>query len=158
MEFPEASELIQSANTLALATCAEDGSPRIAPLFYIADAELRLYWFSDSRSEHSRSLKRDPRAAVTVFHQTSRWQEIRGLQMRGAVSAVRDRALRKSIAEQFSRRFALGPAFRPVLARSTLYCFEPEWIRLVDNTRRFGYKSEWRRPASGLKAATDSSR
>jgi uncharacterized protein len=142
-ELQEALELVRGAHTLALATSGDDGTPRIAPLFYIADERLRLYWFSDPRSEHSRNLERDAKAGVTVFHETARWQQIRGAQMRGRVAVVRERALRKAMAEEFSRRFALGAGFRVVVARSRLYCFEPEWVRLIDNTRGFGFKSEW---------------
>jgi uncharacterized protein len=142
----DALELVRSAHTLALSTTGEDGAPRIAPLFYIADEHLRLYWFSEPRSEHSRNLKRDPRAGVTVFRETSRWQEIRGAQLRGRVAVVGRRALRKAMGEEFSRRFGLGVAFYAVMARCRLYCFEPEWVRVIDNSRGFGFKSEWSLP------------
>jgi uncharacterized protein YhbP (UPF0306 family) len=137
---PDAAKLIHSQNTLALATCDADGSPRIAPLFYLPGEELRVYWFSSARSAHSRNLKRDPRASVTVFAAAGCWQEIRGVQMRGSAQVVRDRGLRRPIAEAYTERFRLGKLFETVMARSSLYCFEPRSIRYLDNSRGFGYK------------------
>ncbi len=94
----EALELLRGQSTLALATCDPDGAPRVAPLFYLADEEFRMYWFSSLRSAHSRNLKRDPRTAVTVYAATDRWQEIRGVEMRGTARVVREHALRRGIA------------------------------------------------------------
>jgi uncharacterized protein YhbP (UPF0306 family) len=129
---PDIGQLLNSQSTLALATCDADGTPRIAPLFYITDEKLRLYWFSAARSAHSRNLKRDPRAAVTVHSGTDRWQEIRGVQMRGRVHVVTDRELRRTIAESYAKRFRLGKLFQAAMTRSRLYCFEASWIRPID--------------------------
>lgn len=127
---------------MALATTAEDGTPRIAPLFYVVDGALQLYWFSKASTEHSGNLRRNPAAAVTVYSETLRWQEIRGVQMRGRVTEVHARGLRQEIGEAFRARFGLGLEFDAMLEQHTLYCFIPEWLRWVDNTRGFGYQEE----------------
>jgi uncharacterized protein YhbP (UPF0306 family) len=137
----DALAFVLGQNTMALATVGE-GSPQIAPLFYMADADLRMYWFSHASSAHSRNLERNPAAAVTVFQQTDQWMEIRGVQMEGSATAVLDKRLRRGLIRSFSLRFGLGPAFRAVLSRSTLYCFEPAWLRWIDNSRGFGFKAE----------------
>jgi uncharacterized protein YhbP (UPF0306 family) len=134
--------LLQGQSTLALATTCADGTPHIAPLFYLAGDALRLYWFSSATNRHSRNLKRDPAAAVTVYWPTQQWREIRGVQMRGTVSVVRDPARRSAITAAYSARFQLGTAFRAVQARSRLYEFQPSWMRYLDNSIRFGYKFE----------------
>jgi uncharacterized protein YhbP (UPF0306 family) len=136
--------LLQTQSTLALATTSADGTPQIAPVFYLAGDALRLYWFSSATSRHSRNLKRNPAAAVTVYRPTQHWREIRGVQMRGTVSVVSDPARRDAIAAAYSQRFQLGTAFRAVQARSRLYEFQPVWIRHLDNSIRFGYKFEFR--------------
>jgi len=107
---------------------------------------LRLFWFSSAASRHSRNLKRNPAAAVTVYRPTQQWREIRGVQMRGTVSVVRDPARRSAIAAAYSARFQLGTAFQAVQARSRLYEFQPSWIRYLDNSIRFGYKFEFSPP------------
>jgi len=133
---------LKSQSTLALATTAGDGAPQVAPLFYLADDHLRLYWLSSASSQHSRNLKRNPEAAVSVYSPTEQWKEIRGVQMRGAVAVVTARSQRREIVEAYCARFHLEPLFQTAIARSRLYCFQPEWARYLDNSKRFGYKFE----------------
>jgi uncharacterized protein YhbP (UPF0306 family) len=133
---------LKSQNTLALSTIAGDGAPRVTPLFYLLEDDLRMYWFSSASSEHSCILRSNPAAAVTVYRPAERWREIRGVQMRGAATAIRDRARRRSIAEAYAQRFRLGEFLRAGIARSSLYVFQPSWIRYIDNSRRFGYRFE----------------
>jgi uncharacterized protein YhbP (UPF0306 family) len=136
--------LLTSQTTLSLATVAEDGTPHIAPLFYLAGEALDLYWLSSVSSVHSRNLKRSPAAAVAVYSPATGWKEIQGVQMRGTVSVVHDRTERRQIIEGYVARFQLGPLFRVRIARSRLYRFRPEWIRYLDNTAQFGHKFELR--------------
>jgi len=133
-------DLLNSESTLTLATCGADGAPHAASLFYLADDDQRLFWFSSARSRHSRNLKRDPRASVTVHAPTADWRKIRGLQMQGSARPVADRELRRTIAAAYSERFRLGRLFQALIARSRLYCFEPCSIRYIDNNRGFGFK------------------
>jgi uncharacterized protein YhbP (UPF0306 family) len=133
---------LKSQSTLSLATTAEDGAPRAAPLFYFSDNHLRLYWLSSASSRHSRNLKRRPQAAVSVYSPTEDWTQIRGVQMRGSVATVADRFERRGIVEAYCARFGLGPHLDAAIARSRLYRFQPEWIRYLDNSKRFGYKFE----------------
>ena len=133
---------LDAGSTLALATATPEGSACVAPLFYLPSEGLRLYWFSSRSSEHSRNLERNPHSSVTVYHSTARWQEIRGVQMRGDAVAVSDRALRRSIAAAYVERFHLGRLFEAAISKSTLYCFQPDWVRYIDNSVRFGFKFE----------------
>jgi hypothetical protein len=138
-------ELLRAQSTLSLATVADVGEPEagmpcVAPLFYIVDAELNLYWLSSASSQHSRNLRREPNVAVAVYPQTDEWKEIRGVQMRGVASAVTDPALRKVLIEQYCERFRLGGILRLAIKRSTLYKFRPRSFRLVDNSKGFGHR------------------
>lgn len=134
--------LLQSQSTLALATGAESGGPQVAPLFYLPAANLCVYWFSSASSAHSRSLRRNPAAAVTVYRCTDRWRDICGVQMRGTVAVVTDRAERRAVAKAYAGRFRLGKVFESAMGRSKLYVFRPAWVRYIDNSRRFGYRFE----------------
>jgi uncharacterized protein YhbP (UPF0306 family) len=135
-------ELLRSQTTLVLATTGESSLPRSTPLFFIADDNLRLYWFSSRSSLHSRNCARNPEVSVAVSRNVFRWQQIEGVQMQGLVSIVTDPALRKPIARDYSERFQLGNLFAFAIQRSSLYCFTPSWVRYLDNSRRFGYKFE----------------
>jgi uncharacterized protein YhbP (UPF0306 family) len=136
-------DLLKSQSTLALSTVAADGSPRLAPLFYLPGEGLRLYWFSSAASEHGRNLKRNPAAAIAVYRPTDDWRQIVGVQMRGHAAVVTDRPQRKAIAKAYIERFRLGTVFAAPISRSRLYEFRPVWVRYLDNSRRFGYKFEW---------------
>jgi uncharacterized protein YhbP (UPF0306 family) len=140
-------DLLRSQSSLALST-APGGEPRSTPLFYLADDDLRLYWFSSASSEHSRTLRRDPEAAVAVYRPTDEWRKIQGVQMRGRVSAISDRERRRAIGEAYCERFGLGRFFKNAMSRSRLYVFEPDWVRYIDNTKRFGYRFEIQLPRS----------
>jgi uncharacterized protein YhbP (UPF0306 family) len=145
-------ELLRSQSTLALATCDAGGTPRVAALFYlpvcVPGEGLRLYWFSSSASRHSRNLRRDPIGAVTIYRSTDQWKQIRGVQMRGRVEVVNDRARRESIAREYAERFRLGAMLDAAMSRSRLYEFQPCWLRYTDNVERLGYKFErWLPPS-----------
>ena len=43
-----------------------------------------------------------------------------------------------------AERFGLNEVLRAAMTRSRLYVFEPNWVRYIDNSRRFGYKFEVR--------------
>lgn len=144
--------LLGGCSTLALATADRHLAPHSTPLFFAMDDAMRLYWFSSRRSQHSRNLAANPAASVAVFHQTERWQQIRGVQMRGQVTTVDDRERRRAIARIYCERFALGEVFAAVVRRSSLYCFTPSWARYIDNSVRFGYKFELELPASNCEA------
>lgn len=141
--------LLKSQSTVALATSDADGSPRLAPLFYLPGEGLRLYWFSSASSRHARNLKRDPSAAVAVYRPTDEWKQICGVQMRGSVAVVKQRARRKQISAAYAERFGLGTLFEATMSRARLYEFRPRWIRYLDNSRRFGYKFEMTLPPEG---------
>lgn len=134
--------LLRKETTLALATTCQDGTPHCAPLFYWADEQLHLYWFSSRQSLHSRNCARSPAVAVTVYRNVRHWRQIEGAQMRGAVTIVSARALRASVARAYAARFQLGDLFSAALRRSALYCFTPAWIRWIDNSHGFGAKFE----------------
>ena len=139
--------LLRSQTTLVLATTGENSLPRSTPLFFIADDNLRLYWFSSRSSLHSRNCARNPEVSLAVSRNVLRWQEIEGVQMQGRVSIVTDSALRKPITRDYCERFQLGNFFALAIRRSSLYCFTPSWVRYLNNSLRFGYKFELNLPA-----------
>ncbi len=134
--------LVRSQSTLVLSTVNADGTPHATPLFYLAGGELELYWFSAASSQHSDNLTRDRNVAVALYASTEHWKEICGVQMRGTVEKITDRKIRRDITRRYCDRFDLGQIFRLALARSSLYVLRPAWIRYIDNSKRFGYRSE----------------
>ena len=141
--------LLREQTTLTLATTGEDGAPCATPLFYLVDEELSLSWLSAESSQHSQNLKRNPAAAAAVYGSAASWREIRGVQMRGAVSIVSEPERRRALVKAYCERFKLGLLFRPAIRRSALYLFQPEFFRYIDNSRGMGAKFELTRPPAG---------
>lgn len=141
--------LLGEETTLSLATTGEGGQSCVAPLFYIVDEELSLYWLSSENSRHSLNLKQRPTAAAAVYGSAARWREIRGVQMRGTVSIVSEPERRRALVKAYCERFKLGMLFRPAIRRSALYLFQPEFFRYIDNGRGLGAKFELTRPPEG---------
>ncbi len=134
--------LLRSQSTMVLSTLGAAGQPHTTPLFYIAGDDFELYWLSSRSSIHSCNIANSPQASAAIYAATDRWQEIRGVQMRGSVSRITERTRRREILKHYRERFQLSDFFRAVMARSSLYVFQPRWIRYIDNTRRFGFKFE----------------
>lgn len=141
-EREEIIEFLKSQNILTLATVNDDGLPSATPLFYLLYGGMRLYWISSASSMHSRNLVSRKEVAAAVYAATEHWKEIRGVQMRGAVHIITDAAERKDVLRNYAERFHLGYILRATMQQSTLYGLVPVWIRLLDNSRHFGYKRE----------------
>lgn len=146
--------LLETHKTVTLATC-ESGIPWATAVFYASDAELNLYFVSDRRTRHGRSLSTGGRAAGAINADCGSWAEIRGLQLEGRVTVLEGPA-RLSALKRFLAKFPDVGALidRPKdeneesiasrLRAANVYRLSPEWIRLIDNTRRFGHKEEIR--------------
>ena len=142
-------KLLREETTLTLATTGDDGAPAAAPLFYIPDDELSLYWLSSASSQHCRNLLARPSAAATVHCHAKSWREIRGVQMSGEVSKVTDPQRRAALVKTYCERFKLGKVFRLAIRRSTLFVLQPEFFRYIDNAKGFGANFELARPPEG---------
>ncbi|WP_420239657.1 pyridoxamine 5'-phosphate oxidase family protein [Telmatobacter bradus] len=135
-------EFLKSESTMVLATRGEDGLPYAAPLFYVVDESFRFYWLSSRDSVHSLHLQSSPQASAAVFHSTFRWREIEGVQMRG-VCSILDGPERSAILAEYCERFHLGTVLSLAARHSTLYCFQPQWVRMTENKIRLGRKIEF---------------
>lgn len=134
-------EFLQGESTVVLSVKDSDGVLHSAPLFYWLGEGLRLYWVSSEKSRHSEALLVNPNVAAAVFHATFEWREIVGVQMEGTAEAVGD-GERRAVLEGYKERFHLNHLFAAALSASTLYCFQPRWVRYTDNHTMFGDKFE----------------
>jgi uncharacterized protein YhbP (UPF0306 family) len=142
-------------STMALATQGPDG-PHAAPVYFAAQpssgletlldqgqASLRLYFFSDPESQHSRHLDANPLAAAAIYPAAKGWQDIRGLQLRGRVQRLPLGPQWENAWQCYLAKFPFVAVLKSVVARNALYVFTPTWLRLIDNARGFGFKQEW---------------
>ena len=139
---PIIQEFLETQSTLALSTVNATGEPETAPVFYVSDDRFNLYWLSATHVHHSVNIAARPQVSGCIYPTIWEWQEIVGIQMRGAASVISDERLREQILLVYLRKFKLPPAFDAAIAASTLYQLQPSWIRWVNNSVKFGYKAE----------------
>jgi uncharacterized protein YhbP (UPF0306 family) len=154
--------LLGQHTTLTLATLGEDGSPAAAAVFYAHDADLNLYFLSETRTRHGRNLTARPQVAGTIQADGQDWRTICGLQLRGRASLVSASDLAHA-ATVYGRKFAFvgallagggGPGvLSGPLARARFWVLRPTWFRVVDNTVSFGFKEEWNRDGECVESA-----
>ena len=141
--------LIEEQHTMTLATSGAKG-PWAAPVYYIF-LEPAFYFFSKPTSRHIEESLESRRASAAIFAHVFSWQEIRGLQMSGAVEAVSPgssalRAIRSYLGKfPFTKNF-FNPS-EPIdlnafsgRFRVRLYRFEPDLVYYLDNSIRFGFR------------------
>ena len=149
---------LQAHRVLTVAVTAADGQPSAAALFYVADAKLRLYVVSDPASRHGQAMLAGGAVAGTVQRDEQQWHELQGVQFRGGCRQL-DGLARARAWQLYVTRFPFlmleNQVLTAALAKTAIWCLEPEWIRLIDNRLGFGHKEEWhrhRRPAGGAPA------
>jgi len=146
--------LLETQSTLTLATC-DQGRPWAATVFFANDQQLRLYFVSDHRTRHGREMAVNNQVAGTVNPDCSNWAEVRGVQLEGRVEIL-EGLERLSALKTYLGKF---PDVRAMFDRprdrneetigkrlraANFYRLTPDWLRLIDNSRWFGYKEELR--------------
>jgi uncharacterized protein YhbP (UPF0306 family) len=144
--------MLEAHTTATLATVGEDG-PWAATVFFASDPTLNLYFVSDRQTRHGRDIAVHPRVAVAINADCRAWAEIRGLQITGRVEML-DGARRAAGFEHYLAKFhdlralleaPMGVDEETIAKRfrmADLYRVRPDWIRLIDNSRGFGYREE----------------
>jgi len=131
---------------MTICTSTRQALPHAASVYFVADDHLSLYFLSAPASQHARDLAENPLAAVTIAPLAERWQEIRGLQMRGQVAEIPNGFQSLAGWARYLAKFPYVENFEIEVLKNRFYAFKPDWIRLVDNRVRFGYKQEWSGP------------
>lgn len=128
---------------MTLATTGPKGEAYAAALYFAASHDLRFYFFSKPDSQHGLNLEARPQAAIAISAVPEDYNDIRGLQMRGAAIGVPQGAEWQTGWTLYAAKFPFVVGLGNAIARNKLFCFDPSWIRLVDNRRGFGFKQEW---------------
>lgn len=136
---------VLETTTLALGTAGPGGTPFGTPVFFAADRDLALVFFSDPDTLHVQHLVGRPDASATIYPATGDWMEIRGLQVAGTVERILPGDGWERAWAAYVAKFPFVAELRPIVDASWLLALRPTWIRLIDNRRGFGFKCEWTR-------------
>ena len=139
-------------NTLTIAT-RNTQSIWAATVFYIADAEMNLYFLSSDKTRHVQDIESHNEVAITIYQDVSDWQSIQGVQATGHVSHVGEDD-KPSILNQYISKYTflkellnnpkseqeerIAQQFKTI----SLFKLKPFYYRIIDNSIEFGYKQE----------------
>lgn len=146
------SDLLGSLTTLTLATVNGAGEPCAAAVYFVHDDELALYFLSSKTTVHGANMLERPRVAGTVHAEHQAWKTLRGLQLTGVAAPVGLREF-PAAAMLYGRKYPFANllksaddpgALAKAMASTTVWKLVPDWIRLIDNGRGFGFKEEIR--------------
>lgn len=130
--------LISRHHVMTVAT-EHDGKPWVASCFYVYLKSKNLFVFTtDLDTDHGRHMLINPDIAGNIALETTIPGKIRGLQMSGKVRLLdgeESRAARKA----YILKFPIA-----VLMDTTLWGFEPDFLKMTDNRLGFGVKLYWR--------------
>jgi len=135
---------LASHTTLSLATINLDGGPQSAVLFYAETDELSLVFTSERKTQHSKNIARDNRVAGAIYADGQDWQSIQGIQFEGICSELSGADGREAKTIYITKYpfITKNKLLEIALSKAVFYRINPTWIRLVDNSRGFGYKRE----------------
>lgn len=137
--------VLDDYTTLNLAYVDETGEPQACAVFFARGANRSLIFVSARATRHARALAADRRVAFTAQAEGQDWPTITGIQGRGtcvALSGIELAAARSAYARRFPF-VADDPKLGPALAEAEHWALTPRWLRLIDNSKGFGHKSEW---------------
>ena len=132
-------------HTLTMATAGPDGQPQAADLYYAATDGLTLYFVSIPGSRHAVNIARNPQVAATIHADSTRWRDIRGLQLEGTCMTVAGAERARGWA-RYAAKFSFvlaDAALARALERVDMYRIIPRWLRWIDNSVGLGHNREW---------------
>ena len=146
---------LQSESVLTLSV-NDDQGPWTAPVLYVADEDLNLYFLSSSSTRHIASLPEDGCIAASIYSDyKGDWLGICGVQMEADISQV-DEAHRAVAAARYFKRYPevkglidnpaneqekrIGAAF----GKSHFFRVTPTFLRFINNADGLSSRNEWR--------------
>lgn len=156
----EIRDALDAHTTLTLAYVDEDGPQACAVLYAVRTVQTgtvhedeaagesvpSLLFVTSSTTRHGRALLAgDGRVAFTAQRDGQDWTSLTGVQGRGTCRLL-EGADREAAWHAYSTRFPYverTDRLRQAMERTGLWELRPDWLRLIDNGRGFGHKTEW---------------
>lgn len=137
-------EVLRDGFEVNLGTVDADG-PWVAPLVYVFDSALNVYWISTADSRHSRAIASDPRVAAVVVacHDTD---NERALQISGSAARIEGAIFELEQRLMAKRGMSIPRSPGEILAGGfDWYRLTPDRFELTWNTA-FGYDRQTYQP------------
>jgi uncharacterized protein YhbP (UPF0306 family) len=146
-------QALAARTTLNLAYADENG-PQCCAVFYAVTDTGSLVFLTARTTRHGRALTAqgpDAPVAFTAQQDGQQWGALSGVQGRGLCRRPTGQDLTAARAAYAARFPFVASAGRlaQALAKADYWEIHPTWLRLTDNGRAFGRKTEWTRPDAG---------
>jgi len=113
----------------------DDGQPWCAPCFYLyLPEEKSVIFVSEPHTRHIECALRQPRVSGSIYLETEKIRQIRGVQFRGTLLKPDPPPYYTLVRKQFGRRF---PKAR--LKNTPLWLIRLTHVKYTDNRKGFGY-------------------
>lgn len=131
-------EYLASHPYMQLATVDPKGQPMAHTVAYASEGPT-VYFITDAKSRKAKNMAANPSVAFVVDEDYSDLGEIRGVQILGRASVVKDKAQASRILALMAMKF---PDFGKVPHNPSLVIFkvEPAEATFIDNTKGFGHR------------------
>lgn len=106
MTNEEIQAFLQEERTLQVATLDHDGYPHLVAMWYVLADQQIVFW-TYAKSQKALNLRRDPRLTCLV-ETGERYEELRGVQIKGRARIIDDRAAVQRYGEMIFERYT-GP-------------------------------------------------
>ncbi|MBE0499170.1 MAG: pyridoxamine 5'-phosphate oxidase family protein [Campylobacterales bacterium] len=127
---------INGHHVLCLATSYKE-SLSCCSLFYLFIPEEACVLFaSDEKTEHMQHISHHPQVACAIHNETKEVAQIRGIQIKGAVSAA---------SEEEEHSYIEAYPYAKKLKNKGIWKLEISELKYTDNTQGFGKKERWER-------------
>lgn len=124
---------------MTLGTVVE-GKAHLSTVFYVTNDFKNLYFKSRTQSEHSKSLKDNPYAAVSIYTPHSNYNEKSGIQTQGKVVRVTTlEEMAKAVSlyikafQGSEKKFEAIPELLSEFVKSTMYRYTIEKFKVLDS-------------------------
>ena len=145
----DALALMEESAAMTLAVTTADG-PWAAPVYYVyRPADGGFYFFSSPDSRHVAAALEAGGCGAAIFRPSDTWQDICGLQMRGALAPVSPLDGIRALAH-YLKKFPFSRDLLPSAEDSLesfrnqmgvgLYRFRAQQMEWMNNRIRFGYR------------------
>jgi uncharacterized protein YhbP (UPF0306 family) len=141
MSRDQALAYISERQVMTLATSGDDGV-WAAAVFYVND-RFDFYFLSAGHTRHAQHIARAPQVAATIQQQYVNWQDIKGVQMAGAVDLLegnREAEAKARYQQRFPFLAKAGSGIAAALARVNWYRLRADRLYFIDNSRGLGHR------------------
>ena len=139
-----AGKYLSNHNVLCLAT-TRDGKPWVSPVFY-ALWQGKLIFLSAPHTRHAQNLLENPLVSGSIQEDYCDWKSIKGIQLEGSVSVVKDE-YRDEVIKCYSGKFPVTgreapPEIEKALAKIHWFQLQPSIMYFIDNSLGLGHRVE----------------